>query len=117
MSEVHAELGFGSTWPPLPLFAVPTSVARSFIVREGEPGAIEHIREGNLSAGAIFRAAFQQMAWLDMRTTSGSYRITKDFPNLPAWIVKAVGGSTTHWSGATPRFMACLLYTSDAADE
>lgn len=49
--------------------------------------------------------AFQQMAWLDMRTTSGSWRVAKDFPNLPAWIVKAVGGSTTHWSGATPRFM------------
>ncbi|MGC5583866.1 GMC family oxidoreductase [Ornithinimicrobium sp. W1665] len=50
--------------------------------------------------------AFTQMAWLDMRTTSGSWRIVRDFPNLPAWIVKAVGGSTTHWSGATPRFMA-----------
>ena len=50
--------------------------------------------------------AFNQMAWLDMRTTSGSWRVAKDFPNLPAWIVKAVGGSTTHWSGATPRFMA-----------
>ncbi|GAA5155781.1 GMC family oxidoreductase [Nocardioides marinquilinus] len=49
-------------------------------------------------------AAFNQMAWLDNRTTSGTWRITKDFPNLPAWIVKAVGGSTTHWSGATPRF-------------
>ena len=48
--------------------------------------------------------AFQQMAWLDARTTSGSWRIAKDFPGLPAWIVKAVGGSTTHWSGATPRF-------------
>lgn len=48
--------------------------------------------------------AFNQMAWLDKRTTSGDYRITRDFPNLPAWIVKAVGGSTTHWSGATPRF-------------
>lgn len=46
------------------------------------------------------------MAWLDMRTTSGSFRITQNFPNLPAWIVKAVGGTTTHWSGATPRFMA-----------
>lgn len=46
------------------------------------------------------------MAWLDMRTTSGTWRVAKDFPNLPAWIVKAVGGSTTHWSGATPRFMA-----------
>lgn len=49
--------------------------------------------------------AFKQMAWLDMRTTSGSWRVAKNFPNLPAWIVKAVGGSTTHWSGATPRFM------------
>lgn len=48
--------------------------------------------------------AFNQMAWLDPRTTSGSFRITKDFPNLPAWTVKAVGGSTTHWAGATPRF-------------
>ena len=51
-------------------------------------------------------AAFNQMAWLDMRTTSGSWRVAQDFPNLPTWIVKAVGGSTTHWSGATPRFMA-----------
>jgi len=50
-------------------------------------------------------AAFSQMAWLDMRTTSGTWRVATDFPNLPAWIVKAVGGSTTHWSGATPRFM------------
>ena len=49
-------------------------------------------------------AAFNQMAWLDNRTASGGYRVSKDFPNLPAWIVKAVGGSTTHWSGATPRF-------------
>jgi choline dehydrogenase-like flavoprotein len=51
-------------------------------------------------------AAFNQMAWLDLRTTSGSWRVAQDFPNLPTWIVKAVGGSTTHWSGATPRFMA-----------
>lgn len=48
--------------------------------------------------------AFHQMAWTDIRTTSGSWRVAKDFPNLPAWIVKAVGGTTTHWSGATPRF-------------
>jgi choline dehydrogenase-like flavoprotein len=48
--------------------------------------------------------SFNQMAWLDPRTTSGSFRITKDFPNLPAWTVKAVGGTTTHWAGATPRF-------------
>ncbi len=48
--------------------------------------------------------AFGQMAWGDPRTTSGSWRIHQDFPNLPAWIVKAVGGTTTHWAGACPRF-------------
>jgi choline dehydrogenase-like flavoprotein len=48
--------------------------------------------------------AFNQMAWLDTRTTSGSWRVARDFPNLPAWTVKAVGGSTTHWAGACPRF-------------
>ena len=48
--------------------------------------------------------SFTQLAWKDMRTTSGSWRVHKDFPNLPAWIVKAVGGSTTHWAGASLRF-------------
>jgi choline dehydrogenase-like flavoprotein len=49
-------------------------------------------------------ASFGQLAWTDMRTTSGSWRVAKDFANLPAWIVKAVGGSTTHWAGASLRF-------------
>ncbi|WP_207459007.1 GMC family oxidoreductase [Azospirillum sp. SYSU D00513] len=49
-------------------------------------------------------ASFQQISWLDNRTTSGSWRVSKDFPNLPAWIVKAVGGSTIHWAGASLRF-------------
>jgi choline dehydrogenase-like flavoprotein len=48
-------------------------------------------------------ASFTQLAWKDMRTTSGSWRVHKDFPNLPAWIVKSVGGSTTHWAGASLR--------------
>jgi len=48
--------------------------------------------------------SFTQLAWSDMRTTSGSWRVAKDFANLPAWIVKAVGGSTTHWAGASLRF-------------
>jgi choline dehydrogenase-like flavoprotein len=48
--------------------------------------------------------SFTQLAWTDMRTTSGDWRVHKDFPNLPAWIVKAVGGSTTHWAGASLRF-------------
>ena len=41
--------------------------------------------------------SFIQLAWKDMRTTSGSWRVAHDFPNLPAWIVKSVGGSTVHW--------------------
>ncbi|MBK1696175.1 GMC family oxidoreductase [Rhodovibrio salinarum] len=49
-------------------------------------------------------ASFSQLAWLDMRTTSGSWRIAEDFENLPAWIVKSVGGSTVHWAGASLRF-------------
>ena len=49
-------------------------------------------------------ASFAQLAWTDMRTTSGSWRVAKDFANLPAWIVKAVGGSTVHWAGASLRF-------------
>ncbi|WP_424895133.1 GMC family oxidoreductase [Tepidimonas sp. HKU79] len=48
--------------------------------------------------------AFNQLAWLDKRTTSGSWRIAKDFPGLPAWICKTVGGTTTHWAGASLRF-------------
>ncbi len=47
--------------------------------------------------------SFIQLAWKDMRTTSGSWRVHKDFPNLPAWIVKSVGGSTVHWAGASLR--------------
>ncbi len=49
-------------------------------------------------------ASFDQLAWKDKRTTSGTWRVAKDFPNLPAWIVKSVGGSTVHWAGASLRF-------------
>jgi choline dehydrogenase-like flavoprotein len=48
--------------------------------------------------------SFLQLAWLDKRTTSGDWRVATDFSGLPAWIVKAVGGSTTHWAGASLRF-------------
>jgi len=49
--------------------------------------------------------SFKQLAWLDNRTTSGSFRVATDFPNLPAWICKTVGGTTVHWAGCCPRFM------------
>jgi len=48
--------------------------------------------------------SFGQLAWLDPRTTSGDWRVAKDFSGLPAWIVKSVGGATQHWAGASLRF-------------
>ena len=49
-------------------------------------------------------ASFGQISWLDKRTTSGDWRVSRDFSGLPSWIVKAVGGSTLHWAGASLRF-------------
>lgn len=48
--------------------------------------------------------SFGQLAWTDARTTSGDWRVARNFSGLPAWIVKAVGGTTTHWAGASLRF-------------
>ncbi|CDY79315.1 Glucose-methanol-choline (GMC) oxidoreductase:NAD binding site [Caballeronia glathei] len=50
--------------------------------------------------------SFGQLAWTDTRTTSGNWRIARDFPQLPAWLCKTVGGTTTHWAGASLRFHA-----------
>jgi choline dehydrogenase-like flavoprotein len=47
---------------------------------------------------------FSKISWLDPRSTSGGWRVAKDFSGLPAWIVKGVGGSTVHWAGASLRF-------------
>jgi choline dehydrogenase-like flavoprotein len=49
-------------------------------------------------------ASLNQLARLDERTTSGSWRIAREFPSLPAWTCKAVGGTTVHWAGCCPRF-------------
>jgi len=48
--------------------------------------------------------SFAQIAWTDARTTSGSWRVAQDFSSIPAWICKTVGGTTTHWAGASLRF-------------
>lgn len=62
---------------------------------------------GKLHTQADFLAdewgAFSQLSWLDKRTTSGTWRVAKDFPNLPAWICKTVGGTSVHWAGASLR--------------
>ena len=68
-----------------------------------------------LEAGAVQSSAsfindewksFSQLAWLDPRPPSGTWRVAKDFAGLPAWICKTVGGTTTHWAGASLRFQA-----------
>ena len=45
-----------------------------------------------------------QLAWLDPRTSSGDYSLVKSSPTFPAWLCKAVGGTTIHWAGASLRF-------------
>jgi choline dehydrogenase-like flavoprotein len=47
--------------------------------------------------------AFAQLTWLDPRTQSGSWTVAQDYPTLPSWTCKTVGGTTVHWTGATPR--------------
>ncbi|MBY4675020.1 GMC family oxidoreductase [Marinobacterium arenosum] len=47
---------------------------------------------------------FGKISWLDKRYVEGPARLAKDFPNLPAWIVKGVGGATMHWAGVAMRF-------------
>ncbi|MHB1668612.1 GMC family oxidoreductase [Thiomonas sp.] len=65
------------------------------------------LEAGKLHTQAQFLAdewpSFNQLAWLDKRTTSGSWRVARDFPHLPAWICKTVGGTTVHWAGASLR--------------
>ncbi len=48
--------------------------------------------------------SFAQLAWTDTRKAVGDWRVARDFGGLPTWIVKAVGGTTTHWAGASIRF-------------
>lgn len=50
--------------------------------------------------------AFDMLTWTQPRTSSGSWRVAKDFPGSPAWICQTVGGTTVHWAGAALRFQA-----------
>jgi choline dehydrogenase-like flavoprotein len=47
--------------------------------------------------------AFAQLTWLDVRTQSGTWGVARDFPSLPVWHCKTVGGTTVHWTASTPR--------------
>ena len=57
--------------------------------------------------------SFAQLAWLDKRTTSGSWRLAKDSPNFPAWVCKVVGGTTVHWGACTLRIQNHELRAKD----
>jgi choline dehydrogenase-like flavoprotein len=47
--------------------------------------------------------AFQQLSWSDPRQATGDWASARLSPDAPAWMVKAVGGSTLHWNGLSYR--------------
>lgn len=55
--------------------------------------------------------AFAQLTWLDPRTHSGTWTVREDYPTLPSWTAKTVGGTTVHWTGATPRIQTWEMKT------
>src|SRR5215469_3493952 len=61
-------------------------------------------RQSKASFSQVPGAAFLQLTWLDPRTQSGNWGVEKNFPTLPVWHCKTVGGTTVHWTAATPRF-------------
>jgi choline dehydrogenase-like flavoprotein len=66
-------------------------------------------RQSLASFSQVPGEAFGQLTWLDPRTQSGDWGVARDFPTLPVWHCKTVGGTTVHWTGATPRLQAYEL--------
>jgi len=61
--------------------------------------------------------AFAQLTWLDTRTQSGDWGVARDFPTLPVWHCKTVGGTTVHWTGSSPRLQPWELRARDTYGE
>jgi choline dehydrogenase-like flavoprotein len=57
------------------------------------------------------RVAFTQLSWLEPRVATGGWTLASDFPHLPAWNGRAVGGTALLWTGLTPRFMSHEFHT------
>jgi choline dehydrogenase-like flavoprotein len=55
----------------------------------------KHIAQDDFRNDELF--AYQQLSWLEPRTASGSWAVAKFSPDLPAWSVRAVGGTSIHW--------------------
>ena len=74
-----------------------TAAGKSVVLLEAGPriGAADWIQDD--------MAAYAQLSWLDPRVATGSYAAARHAPTMPAWIVKAVGGSTLHWNGLSYR--------------
>ena len=97
-----------------------TTISVVVIVGSGAGGgtlgaelALKGVKTGHPRSGRPARdRGFQNDEWGASGRSPGSTSaprraaggVAKDFPNLPAWIVKAVGGSTIHWAGASLRF-------------
>jgi len=60
-------------------------------------------RESLATFSQVPGEAFVQLTWLDPRTQSGTSSVKEDYPTLPSWTCKTLGGTTVHWTGATPR--------------
>ena len=59
------------------------------------------------------RRAFEQFTWLDKRSVSGSWGVTENSPDFPAFVCKVVGGTTVHWSAVSLRFQTHEFLTKD----
>ena len=60
-------------------------------------------RQSRRTFSQIPGEAFAQLTWLDTRTQSGNWGVARDFPTLPVWHCKTVGGTTVHWTASAPR--------------
>jgi choline dehydrogenase-like flavoprotein len=53
-------------------------------------------RQSTASFSQVPGAAFLQLTWLDPRTQSGNWGVARNFPTLPVWHCKTLGGTTVH---------------------
>src|SRR5580692_11184824 len=60
-------------------------------------------RQSLASFSQVPGEAFGQLTWLEPRTQSGSTTVVEDYPTLPSWTAKTVGGTTVHWTGMALR--------------
>src|SRR6266700_4577808 len=51
-------------------------------------------RQSTATFSQVPGEAFLELTWLDARTQSGNWGVAKNFPTLPVWHCKTVGGTT-----------------------